>query len=136
MLDVAEKDPVTPSVPTEKASSLEQKSELQEEERTALPAPNIQEASEPEGAACSEELALMHRRLPTAPPGFTSSWTDKSDPLEDAASLVSIPLGPQLDMSFLGCMQVIVCHNHMTGKVQYQYQSFVISQIVPAAGSS
>ena len=48
-------------------------------------------------------------------------------PLEDADSLVSLPLGTQLDLSSLGSMQVIVSHNPMIGQVQYQYQSMVIS---------
>ena len=61
-LDVVEKDPVTPSIPTERASSPEQKSGPLEEEPTALPAPIIQEASEHEGAACPGKLALVLRR--------------------------------------------------------------------------
>ena len=73
ILDVVEKDPVTPYIPTKRALSLEQKSGPLEEEPSALPAPNIQEALEPEGAAHPGELALMQRRLPLAPPGFTSS---------------------------------------------------------------
>ena len=80
MLHVAEKDPVTLPIPTERASSLEQKPECQEEEPTTLPAPSIQEASKPEGAAHLGEVAIMQRRLPSAPLGFTSSWVDESSP--------------------------------------------------------
>ena len=78
MLDVVEKGPVTPLIPTEIASSPEEKSEPREEEPTNLPAPNGQQASEPEGAASSGKLALVQRWLQLVPPGFTGSWADKS----------------------------------------------------------
>ena len=58
-LDIVEKNPVTPPVPTERASSPEKKSEPWEEEPTDLAAPNRQQASDPEGAACLGELAIM-----------------------------------------------------------------------------
>ena len=48
MLNVVEKDPVTPPIHTERASSPEKKPEPWEEEPTL----NRQEASEPEGVAC------------------------------------------------------------------------------------
>ena len=80
MLNVVEKDPVTLPIPTERASSLERKPEPQEEEPTALPTPDRQETSEPEGAACLGELATVQRQFPSAPPGLTRSWVDKSDP--------------------------------------------------------
>ena len=80
VLDVAEKDPVTLSIHTERTSLLEQRLGPLEEEPTALPAPNIQEALEPEGAAHPGELALVWRRWPPAPPGFTGSWVDESGP--------------------------------------------------------
>ena len=94
MLDVAEKDPVTLSVPTERTLSLEKKSEPREEEPINLPASNGLQASEPEEAAPSGELALMWRRLPLAPPGFTGSWQMRlAHPLEEADLPVNIPLG-------------------------------------------
>ena len=37
--------------------------------------------------------------------------------------------GAHLDLSSLGSMQVIVSHNPITGGVQLQYQSMVISQM-------
>ena len=131
MWDVAEKNPVTPLVPTERASSLEQKPGPLEVEPTALPAPNIQEALEPEGAACPGELAFVWRRLPPKPPGFTGSRVDESgpSPLEEADLPVSISMGAWPDLSSFGSMQVIVSHSPMMGEVQYQYQSMVISQM-------
>ena len=79
-MDVAEKDPVTLPIPTERASPLERKPEPWEEEPTTLPTASRQEGSEPEGVACSGELAIMWRQLPPASPGFTGSWVDESDP--------------------------------------------------------
>ena len=130
MLDVVEKDTVTPPVPAERVSSLEKKSEPREEELTNLPDPNEQQDSEPEGAAHSGELALVQRRLPLA------SWIYWfmgalvwPTPLEDVDLSVNIPLGSSLDLSSLGSLQVIVSHNHMTEEVWYQYQSRVVSQM-------
>ena len=101
MLDMVERDPVTPSVSTEKASLLQQRSGPLEEKPTVLPPPYIQEASEPEGATHPEELTLMQRRLPTVPPGFTGSWTEESDPHPRGCSLTGRyilggPVGPEL----------------------------------------
>ena len=101
ILDVMEKDPLTPSIPTERVSSLELKPEPPEEEPISLLVPNIQEAVEPEGAACPGELALMQRSLPLAPPEFTRSWADKSDPPPRGCSLTGQynpqgPAGPKL----------------------------------------
>ena len=81
MLNVAEKDPVTPPVPTERASSPEKKPEPWKEEPTTVPTHYRQETSEPEGAAHLGELAIMQRQFPPAPPEFTRSWVDESDPL-------------------------------------------------------
>ena len=89
ILDVMEKDPVTPHVPTERASSPEKISEPREEEQIDLPAPNKQPASEPEKPACSGELALAQRILPLAPPVFTGSWSDDSVPPLRGIGLVS-----------------------------------------------
>ena len=57
-------------------------------------------------------------------------------PLADADSLVNVPLGAWLDLSYLVSLQVVISHNLMTGEVWYQYQSRVIFLDVPAAGSS
>ena len=46
-------------------------------------------------------------------------------PLGDAALLVSIPTGAQLDLSSLETLQVILSHNTMMGEVQDQYQLMV-----------
>ena len=46
MLDVAEKDPVAPHVPKERASSPGKKAEPREEEPINLPGPDDQPASE------------------------------------------------------------------------------------------
>ena len=72
ILDVAEKNPVTHPVPTERASSLEKKSEPREEEPINLPAHNEEPPSEPKEAAHSGELSLMQRRLPPAVHGQMS----------------------------------------------------------------
>ena len=61
ILNVMEKDHVTPPIPAERALSLRKKPEPQEEETAALPTPNRPKASEPEGAAHSEELAFIER---------------------------------------------------------------------------
>ena len=64
-----------------------------------------------------------------ATPGFTDLLADEANqhPLEEVDSPVNIPLVAQLDLNSLGSLQVIVSHNPMTGEVQYQYQSRVIS---------
>ena len=74
MLDVV-KDPITPAVPAERASSPE----TREEEPTGLPTPSESPTSQSEVAAHSGELVLMWRRLPPAPPVFTGSWADESN---------------------------------------------------------
>ena len=98
MLDVVKKDPVTPA-PAERASSLRPRAE----EPIGVPAPNKTPTSEPEEAAPSEEWALVQRRRPPAPPGFTLSWVDESGPtpLEEVDWPVSIPLRAQLDLTSL-----------------------------------
>ena len=73
MMNMVEKDPVTPPVPTERTSTLEKKPEPQEEEPTTLPAPNRQQALEPEEASHFGELAIVQGRLPPAHPRFTGS---------------------------------------------------------------
>ena len=74
MLDMPKKDSMAPPVPTEGTLSSEPRAEepiglLVLDELTPL---------EPKEAAHSKELALVQRR-PLALPGFTLSWTDKSD---------------------------------------------------------
>ena len=95
VLDVAEKDPVTPPIPTERASSPEKKSEPREEEPTDLPAPNGWQASEPEGAICSGELALHAEKTATCTPWIywfmgRQVWPT---PIKEVDSTVNIPLG-------------------------------------------
>ena len=96
MLDVVKKDPMTPA-PAERASSPRPRVE----EPISVPGPNEPPTSEPKEAGYSEELALVQRRRPLEPPGFTHSWADESGPppLEDVDWPVSIPLGAQLDLS-------------------------------------
>ena len=120
MLDVARKDSMTPA-PKERASWPRPRVK----EPIGVPAPNEPPTLEPKEAAKSEELALMQERRPSAPPGFTLSWADESDPypLEDTALPVLIPMGAQLDLSSLETLQVLVSHNTIMRKVQYQYQS-------------
>ena len=85
---------MTPA-PAERASSLRPRTEGP----IGAPTPNELPTSEP---TQSEELALMQRREPSAPPGFSLSWADKSNPPpEDAALLVGIPLGAQVHLSSL-----------------------------------
>ena len=130
ILNVVEKDPVTPLIPRERVSLPEKKPVSQEEEITATQSSNRPDAVEPEGTGCSGELVIVRRWLPPAPPGLyqvMGGWVWPT-PLEDVDSLISIPMGAQLDLSSLGSLQVVISHNPVIGEVQYQYQSRVISQ--------
>ena len=126
MLDAVKKNPMAPPVPAEGVSLLEPRVK----EPINLPAANELPASGPEQDAHSGELALVWRRLPLAPPGFTCSLADESSqaPLEDADLPVSTSLGAQLDLSSLGSLKVTVFHYPVMGEVQYQYLSQVIAQ--------
>ena len=65
MLDVAKKDPMTIA-----PAGRDLSPEPREEEPIGLPTPNESPASDTEEAAHLEELALMQRKLPLAPPAF------------------------------------------------------------------
>ena len=76
MMDMARKDPMAPPVPTEGASS----SKPRVEEPISLPASDKLPPLEPKEGAHSDKLALVQRRRPPAPHGFTLSWVDESNP--------------------------------------------------------
>ena len=61
-----------------------------------IPIPSEPTASEPEEAAQPEEFALVLRRRPLTPPGFTLLWVDESSspPPELADWPMSVPWGP------------------------------------------
>ena len=65
MLDMVIKDPVT-LIPAKRASLSE--------EPVSVPTPSEPTTSEPEETAQSEDFALVPRRTPLGPPGFTLSW--------------------------------------------------------------
>ena len=66
----------------------------------------------------------------TITPGLTLSWTDESGPpaLEDADWLMSIPLGPQLDLTSLGSMKWTVYNYLAMGEVWFECQTWVAAQ--------
>ena len=75
MLDMVRKDPMTPA-PVGRVSLPRPRAQ----EPIGVPVPNEPTTLESEEAAHPEELALVQRRRPSVPSGFTLSWVDKSDP--------------------------------------------------------
>ena len=125
MLDVVEKNPVTPA-PT---SALSSPTPDPEEEQVIL-IPKESCTSEPVEAAHSEGgLDLIQGRSPTRPLEFACLQVNQAH-----AGLVSgIPLGVQLDLCSLGLLQVTISHGPAAGKVHYEYQSQVIIQALKMA---
>ena len=82
MLEVAEEEePPNSLSPAEEARSLGEKPEPQEEQPTAIHAPNHpEEASEPEGASSLGVMAIVQRQLPLTPPGFMEPLAVESEP--------------------------------------------------------
>ena len=64
-------------------------SELRVEEPIGLPASNKLHTLETKEAVHSEEMALVWRRRPLAPPGLTFSWVDECNPSPRGCSLTS-----------------------------------------------
>ena len=127
MLEVAEEEPATFLNPAEGAGLLGEKPEPQEEWATALHNPDHpEEASNPEGAIRLGVMAITQRWLPLTPPGFSEPLAIKSGPppLEDADS----PVGVSWGLSSLGSMRIVIIHDTLTGKLQYHYETRVISQ--------
>ena len=104
MLDVAEKNPVTPSDATERASSLEQKPEPLEEETTALYTGSFGA----QGSCLPRRISSCRGDCHQHPLDLVGHGQMSLTLLGDAASQVSIPPGDPADLSSLGSMQVIV----------------------------
>ena len=96
-----------------------------------VPTPSDPPTSEPEEAVQPEELALVPRRRPPAPPGFTLLWADESEPLplEGLDWPVSMSIEAQLGLTTVGSLQVTISHYPVMGKVWCQYQSQTIAQM-------
>ena len=93
MLDVVEKDPMTPAVPTERASSWEKKSEHREEEPTDLPAP-MDSKLQSLWDCPFRRISLHMEETANGTPWihqFMGRWVWPT-PLEEADSPVNIPL--------------------------------------------
>ena len=124
MLDVARRDPMAP---TSKGSTPLLTPTA--EPPVGVPIPSEPTASEPGEAATPEELTLVPRWRPLAPPGFSLSWVDESgSPLPQQADWpMSVPLGAQLDCASLDSLQVTILHFPAMGEVQCEYQSWTVA---------
>ena len=121
MLDVAEKDPMASASPP--TSPIPD----HEEEEQIIQVPKESCASEPEEAAHLEEgLDLIWGRYPAIPLGFACSQANQTH----VGLLTGIPLGVQLDLCSLGSLQVTISHGLVLGKVCYEYQSWMITQVL------
>ena len=121
ILDVAEKDPMTPA-PASAASSPPPDPE--EEEQVVL-IPEESWTFEPEEAVPLEGgLHLVWGRYPTRPSGFAHSQANQTH----AGLVRGIPLGAQLDFHSLGSLQIAISHGPAARDVHYEYQSWVITQ--------
>ena len=120
MLDVAEKDPVAPTP----ASAPSSPPPDPEEEKVI---PTLEESCtlEPEEAACLDGgLTLIQGQYPGRQLGFAHSPVTQT-----YASLgMGIPLGAQLDLCYLGSLQVTTSHSLAAREVKYEYQSQMVMQ--------
>ena len=127
---VEEEETTTSTIPVEETGSDEYP-EPWEEWPTSVHAPDyLEEASLPKEAGSLRIMTIAWRWLPPAPHEFMESLVSESGlpPLEDAGSPLGIPQGAQLDLSFLGSMQVVMTQNTLTGEMWCHYQTRVISQ--------
>ena len=120
ILEGARKDPMAPTSLERVPSPMPRV-----EEPTTAPAPNPLPASKPEGAAFPEELALVPRKWPLPPPGFSPLGSDDPEipPLEDAYGPGAMLMGTLLDLTALESLQVTISHIPVTGEVHYHLQA-------------
>ena len=120
MLDVAEKDPVTPapaSAPSSPTPGPEEEEQIQ--------IPEESHTLEPEEVAHSEGgLDLTWGRHPIRPPGFAHSQLNQTH----RGLVKGVLPRAQLDLCSMGSLQLTISHNPAARDVHYEYQSQVITQ--------